>query len=106
MDVVALNCGTGMDMATAAGVIEQYRSACSLPTMAQPNAGKPEMIDGVVHYRQTPEEMAEGAGALLAAGVRILGGLLREHPGAHPAAPRAGGPVQRGVGEGRMTKPE
>lgn len=40
-DVIALNCGTGMDMLAAAQIIPLYRSASKLFTMAQPNAGLP-----------------------------------------------------------------
>ena len=36
--IVALNCGTGMDMAGAAQVAAIYRENCDLPTMVQPNA--------------------------------------------------------------------
>ena len=100
VDVVALNCGTGIDMAAATEVVKQYRSATSLPTMAQPNAGKPEMIEGV--GRLPPDARGDGrrGGGHAGRGGADPRGLLRQHPGAHPAAPRAGGPVQRGV-EGR-----
>src|SRR5580658_976794 len=37
--IIALNCGTGMDMAGAATVAGLYRASCSLPIMVQPNAG-------------------------------------------------------------------
>ena len=40
-DAIALNCGTGMDMAAAAQIIPRYRAATKLLTMAQPNAGLP-----------------------------------------------------------------
>src|SRR5580658_4808468 len=38
-NIIALNCGTGMDMKGAAMVAKQYREACQLPVMVQPNAG-------------------------------------------------------------------
>src|SRR5580692_7447659 len=37
-NIVALNCGTGMDMAGAAMVTAIYRDNCNLPVMVQPNA--------------------------------------------------------------------
>jgi 5-methyltetrahydrofolate--homocysteine methyltransferase len=80
VDVVALNCGSGMDTARAAEVLALYRGACDLPLMAQPNAGQPEMADGRLVYGQTPEAMAEGARGLLAAGARIIGGCCGTTP--------------------------
>src|SRR5262249_50886880 len=41
VDVVALNCGTGIDVAMAARIARRYRAASGLPVMAQPNAGQP-----------------------------------------------------------------
>jgi 5-methyltetrahydrofolate--homocysteine methyltransferase len=79
-DVAALNCGTGVDMVMAADVVRRYRKACGLPVMAQPNAGQP-VLEGVrVVYRETPEQMAAGLPALLAAGARIVGGCCGSTP--------------------------
>ncbi len=36
--IVALNCGTGMDMPRALLAVERYKSVTSLPVMVQPNA--------------------------------------------------------------------
>ena len=40
-DILALNCGTGIDMKFAADTVRRYRSISGLPVMAQPNAGLP-----------------------------------------------------------------
>jgi 5-methyltetrahydrofolate--homocysteine methyltransferase len=40
-DIVALNCGTGIDVRLAVDIAKRYRSVCNLPIMAQPNAGLP-----------------------------------------------------------------
>jgi 5-methyltetrahydrofolate--homocysteine methyltransferase len=80
VDVAALNCGTGVDMAMAAEVVRRYRSACGLPVMAQPNAGQPVLEDMKVVYRESPEQMAAGLPALLAAGARIVGGCCGSTP--------------------------
>ena len=79
-DIVALNCGTGVDMRMAADVVRRYRDYCSLPVMAQPNAGAPELIDMQVVYRETPAEMAGGLPGLVAAGARIIGGCCGSTP--------------------------
>ncbi len=81
VDILALNCGTGIDMIAAADVARRYRTVSGLPIMAQPNAGQPELIDFKVVYRQTPDEMAAGLPALLRAGARIVGGCCGSNPG-------------------------
>jgi 5-methyltetrahydrofolate--homocysteine methyltransferase len=80
VDVLALNCGTGVDMEMAAVIVRRYRATRDLPVMAQPNAGQPVLRDMKVVYEQTPEEMAAGLPALLAAGARIIGGCCGSTP--------------------------
>jgi 5-methyltetrahydrofolate--homocysteine methyltransferase len=80
--VVALNCGTGMDMQRALKAVERYRSVTSLPIMVQPNAGKPKLVNMKVVYEETPEQMARGLMPLLEAGASIVGtccGSTPEH---------------------------
>jgi 5-methyltetrahydrofolate--homocysteine methyltransferase len=79
-DVIALNCGSGVDVSWAARAVERYRRITDLPTMAQPNAGLPELIDMEVVYRQTPEEMSGELSALLSAGANIVGGCCGSSP--------------------------
>ncbi len=79
-DVIALNCGSGVDVSWAARAVERYRRITDLPTMAQPNAGLPELIDMEVVYRQTPEEMTGELSALLNAGASIVGGCCGSSP--------------------------
>ena len=79
-DVVALNCGTGMDMAAAAQIIPAYRAACGLFTMAQPNAGLPVLENLKAVYKQTPEQMVEKLPDLLKTGVNIVGSCCGSTP--------------------------
>ncbi len=79
-NVVALNCGTGMDMAGAAKVSEIYRQHCKLPVMVQPNAGLPVLETGKAVYKQLPADMASGVGAVLAAGANIVGSCCGSTP--------------------------
>ena len=79
-DVIALNCGSGVDVSWAARAVERYRRISDLPTMAQPNAGLPELVDMEVVYRQTPEEMTAELSALLSAGANIVGGCCGSSP--------------------------
>lgn len=80
VDVLALNCGTGVDMAMAATIVRRYHAVSALPVMAQPNAGAPVLEDFKVVYRETPQEMARGLPALLEAGVAIVGGCCGSTP--------------------------
>jgi 5-methyltetrahydrofolate--homocysteine methyltransferase len=79
-DVVALNCGTRMDMLRAKEAVERYRSATALPVMAQPNAGQPKLVNMKVVYDETPEEMVKGVRPLLEAGANIVGGCCGSTP--------------------------
>lgn len=79
-DVVALNCGTGMDMQRARDAVERYRAVTSLPIMAQPNAGLPKLVQMKVVYDESPADMVVGVGPLLAAGANIIGGCCGSTP--------------------------
>ena len=79
-DIVALNCGTGIDLRLAVDIAKRYRSVASLPIMAQPNAGLPVLENMKVLYKETPEEMAQDLETLLEAGVAIVGGCCGSTP--------------------------
>jgi 5-methyltetrahydrofolate--homocysteine methyltransferase len=72
-DIVALNCGTGMDMARARHAVERYKQVTDLPVMVQPNAGQPKLINMKVVYDEAPEQMVGGVVPLLEAGANIIG---------------------------------
>jgi 5-methyltetrahydrofolate--homocysteine methyltransferase len=80
VEIVALNCGTGMNMPRAREAVERYRHVTALPVMAQPNAGQPRLVDMKVVYDETPEEMVQGVVPLLEAGVGILGACCGSTP--------------------------
>lgn len=79
-DIIALNCGMGMDMPGAARVAEIFRNTCKLPIMVQPNAGQPVLENGTAVYRQLPGEMASAVPQALAAGARIIGSCCGSTP--------------------------
>jgi 5-methyltetrahydrofolate--homocysteine methyltransferase len=79
-DIVALNCGTGMDMSGAAKVVRLYRENCRLPAMAQPNAGLPVLEGGKAVYKQTPIDMARAVPEAIAAGAGIIGSCCGSTP--------------------------
>lgn len=78
--IVALNCGTGMDMTGAATVARLYRAHTELPIMAQPNAGLPVLENLKAVYKQLPADMARGVPDVLAAGVAIVGSCCGSTP--------------------------
>ena len=86
--IVALNCGTGMDMPGAAKVVALYRESCKLPTMAQPNAGLPVLEAGRPVYKQLPADLARAVPQALAAGANIIGSCCGSTPD-HTRAIRA-----------------
>jgi 5-methyltetrahydrofolate--homocysteine methyltransferase len=78
--IVALNCGTGMDMVRARAAVERYKAATSLPLMVQPNAGKPRLVNMKIVYDESPEHMAGDMMPLLRAGANIVGSCCGSTP--------------------------
>jgi 5-methyltetrahydrofolate--homocysteine methyltransferase len=79
-NIIALNCGTGMDMNGAAMVARQYRDACGLPVMVQPNAGLPVLENMKAVYKQLPADMAKNVPDAIAAGANIIGSCCGSTP--------------------------
>jgi 5-methyltetrahydrofolate--homocysteine methyltransferase len=77
-DAVGANCGLGIE--GYVGIGKRLRSATTLPVWIKPNAGLPELIEGRVTYRSTPEAFAGHAVALLEAGIHFLGGCCGTTP--------------------------
>lgn len=85
-DVLATNCGTGIDDMTL--ILKLMASASSgVPLMAMPNAGMPVVEGGETVFKETPEQMAAKVGRLQEAGACIIGGCCGTSP-AHIAAIR------------------
>jgi 5-methyltetrahydrofolate--homocysteine methyltransferase len=85
--VIALNCGTGMDMKGAAMVARLYRQSCALPIMVQPNAGLPVLENLKAVYKQLPVDMAKDVPEVIEAGAGIIGSCCGSTPD-HTAAIR------------------
>ena len=79
-DIVALNCGTGMDMERALQAVLRYRAVTDLPIMVQPNAGQPKLVNMKVTYDETPQQMVMGVVPLLEAGAGIVGACCGSTP--------------------------
>lgn len=84
VDAVGFNCGTAT-LAEYVGLAEAYMMAVkatgkTVIVFAEPNAGKPELVDGEAVYRVTPEEFAAAEKEMVAAGVHVLGGCCGTAP--------------------------
>ena len=78
--VIALNCGTGMEMERAREAVVRYKNVTSLPVMVQPNAGKPRLENMKVIYDESPEQMVKGLVPLLEAGANVVGACCGSTP--------------------------
>jgi 5-methyltetrahydrofolate--homocysteine methyltransferase len=78
-DVVGANCGD-LDPSQIAAVIALLRSATSLPILAQPNAGKPKLVDNRTVFDMGPTAFAAGTAECLDAGARLVGGCCGTSP--------------------------
>jgi 5-methyltetrahydrofolate--homocysteine methyltransferase len=78
--IVALNCGTGMEMERALEAVKRYKKVTRLPVMVQPNGGKPRLINMKVIYDESPEQMVKGVVPLLEAGANIIGACCGSTP--------------------------
>jgi len=77
-DAVGCNCGSGIT--TFLPIVVALRANANLPLWVKPNAGLPELVDGQVVYRQTPDEFGHYIPELLQAGANIVGGCCGSSP--------------------------
>lgn len=78
-DVIGANCGE-LDPAQMAVVVSMLRSATALPILAQPNAGRPKLVNNQAVFEMTPEPFAAGIDECLHAGARLVGGCCGTTP--------------------------
>lgn len=77
VDVVGVNCRGAFDILES---IERIAKTTSLPLIAMPNAGSPEIDRGRVEYRAEPHFFKSFATRLFAEGVNIVGGCCGTGP--------------------------
>ena len=77
-DIIGANCGQGI--AGFLPLCGRLKAACGLPIWIKANAGKPEIVDGRIVYRTTPEEFASYGPSLVQAGASFLGGCCGTGP--------------------------
>ena len=76
---IGANCGD-LDPSQMAVVVSYLNSATELPILAQPNAGKPELIGDKTVFKMAPEPFASGIAECLRAGASIVGGCCGTTP--------------------------
>lgn len=78
VDVIGINCSTGpMEMVEPVAKMAEY---ATVPLLAKPNAGLPELEGKKTIYRMTPEEFADAGVALVKAGAALIGGCCGTRP--------------------------
>jgi 5-methyltetrahydrofolate--homocysteine methyltransferase len=78
-DGIGANCGS-LDPFQMGVVVSVLQSATSLPILAQPNAGKPQLADNVTLYEMDPTTFAAGIADCFRAGARLVGGCCGTSP--------------------------
>ncbi len=78
VDAIGMNCSFGPDRML--DLADQFVKYSSLPIIANPNAGLPQMAEGKTVYNISPEEFADYMVRLAEKGVTILGGCCGTTP--------------------------
>ncbi len=78
VDAVGMNCSTGPEAMLAP--VAQMAQYAQIPILVKPNAGMPELRDGVTVYKTTPEEFAAVGKKLVEAGASVIGGCCGTTP--------------------------
>lgn len=78
-DVIGANCGD-LDPAQMAVVVSMLKSATNKPIIAQPNAGKPRLVDDKTVFEMTSTDFAAGIAECLHSGASLVGGCCGTTP--------------------------
>jgi 5-methyltetrahydrofolate--homocysteine methyltransferase len=78
-DIIGANCGD-LDPTQMSVVVSLIKSTTTLPILAQPNAGKPKLIDDKTIFEMAPEPFVAGMEKCLSAGANLVGGCCGTTP--------------------------
>ena len=78
VDAVGVNCSTGPEGMIP--IVEKMAEYATVPLIAKPNAGLPELDGMETVYRMTPEEFAGTGKKLISAGASMVGGCCGTTP--------------------------
>jgi 5-methyltetrahydrofolate--homocysteine methyltransferase len=77
-DCIGINCGLGPKQ--IGEMMAELSTVASIPIMAQPNAGLPQVVDGKTIYDVTPEQFGVECEEMAKLGVSVLGGCCGTTP--------------------------
>ncbi|MBA7654699.1 Bifunctional homocysteine S-methyltransferase/5,10-methylenetetrahydrofolate reductase [subsurface metagenome] len=81
IDAIGFNCGSlSMEQYVSLAQIYVSETKGEVAILAEPNAGKPELVDDQVIYKVGPEDFAVAAEKIHSAGVNIIGGCCGTTP--------------------------
>ncbi|MHC4086700.1 MAG: homocysteine S-methyltransferase family protein [Planctomycetota bacterium] len=78
-DVIGANCGD-LDPTQMAVVVAILKSATNKPILAQPNAGKPKLVEDKTVFEMSPADFAAGIAECRHNGARLVGGCCGTTP--------------------------
>ena len=78
VSAIGINCSLGPDKMVP--LIKRFYECSSLPIIANPNAGLPNIADGITSYSMDAEKFSDYAVLLANAGANILGGCCGTEP--------------------------
>jgi 5-methyltetrahydrofolate--homocysteine methyltransferase len=78
-DALGTNCG-GIDPVQLAEIVAVFAATTKLPIVAEPNAGKPALVNGATVFNMDPGVFVAGMMKCKEAGARILGGCCGTTP--------------------------
>ena len=78
VDAVGVNCSTGPEGMVP--IVEKMAEYATIPLIAKPNAGLPELEGNETVYRMSPEEFARTGKKLIEAGAALVGGCCGTTP--------------------------
>ena len=76
---VGANCGN-LDPHETSFIISIMRDSVGVPLIAQPNAGKPRLVDNRTVFDMTAKDFADGIAECIAAGATLVGGCCGTTP--------------------------
>ncbi len=78
-DVIGANCGD-LDPSQMAVVVSLLKKETNVPILAQPNAGKPKLVEDKTVFEMKPAAFATGINECLQAGAHLVGGCCGTTP--------------------------
>ncbi len=78
-DAVGANCGS-VDPEQMSEIVGTLSKSTKLPIAAEPNAGKPRLVEGATVFDMTPAVFVAGVSKCRQSGARLLGGCCGTSP--------------------------